>query len=271
VQGHLLDGGEVNLDYPSVGATENLMMAAVFAKGITVIRNAAKEPEIVDLQKFLNAMGARVKGAGTSTVIVRPVKELHGVEYRVLPDRIVTGTMMIAAAITKGELTLENTRPEHVAILTSKLKSAGCTVDTEDETIHIRANRRLVSIQSIETLPYPGFPTDMQAQLLALQTVSNGTSVVVENVFENRFKYAAELRKMGADITIKDRTAIIRGVKALHAAEVSAMDLRGGAALVLAALCAQGVTRVTDVYHIDRGYDALEEALNGLGADIVRI
>ncbi|HOV69837.1 MAG TPA: UDP-N-acetylglucosamine 1-carboxyvinyltransferase, partial [Clostridia bacterium] len=213
----------------------------------------------------------KVRGAGSSTIIIRPAPKLHGVEYKVMPDRIVTGTMLVAAAMTNGELTLENTRPEQVAIVISKLRDAGCAIRTEDDTIHIRGTKRPQAVRSIETLPYPGFPTDMQAQMMALQTVSEGTSIIVENVFENRFKHAVELRKMGADITIKDRTAIVHGVKDLYGTEVTAYDLRGGAALVLAALRAKGISKINSVYHIDRGYYNFEEVLSGLGADIMRV
>lgn len=263
-------GADVHLDYPSVGATENLMMAALTANGTTVIRNAAKEPEIVDLERFVNSMGGRVFGAGTDTVIINGVKKLHGTEHTVMPDRIVAGTMLVGAAITGGTLTLNNTRCEQVASVISKLRDAGCEFELNGESVKIIAPRRLKSVGLIETLPYPGFPTDMQAQMAALQCVSVGTCILVENVFESRFKYTAELKKMGANITIKNQTAIIGGVNELYGANVSSCDLRGGAALTLAALVAKGTTNISDIHLIDRGYCRFEEMLSSLGADIVR-
>lgn len=263
-----IKGSEIYLDYPSVGATENIMMAAATAEGQTVIRNAAKEPEIKDLQGFINAMGGDVSGAGTSTIVINGREKLHSVEYTVVPDRIVTGTMMIACAITSGDLSIKNSCPEHVQVIISKLKESGCTVEVNNDIIRIKGPRRLTAVHNIETMPYPGFPTDLQAQMLALQTLSDGTSVMVENVFENRFKHAAELRKMGANITIKDRMAIIRGVPELYGADVLCHDLRGGAALVLAGLRAKGCTTVEGIHHIERGYHHLDESLGRLGADI---
>ncbi len=263
-------GADVHLDYPSVGTTENIMMAALTAVGTTVIRNAAKEPEIVDLERFVNSMGARVFGAGTSTIIIRGVKKLHGTEHTVMPDRIVAGTLLVGAAITGGEVLLNNTCHEQVASVISKLRDAGCEFELKDESIKITAPRKPKSVGLIETLPYPGFPTDMQAQMAALQCVSTGTCILVENVFESRFKYTSELKKMGANITIKNQTAIIGGVPELNGANVSSCDLRGGAALTLAALAAKGTTNISDVHLIDRGYYKFEEMLSSLGADIVR-
>lgn len=266
-------GGDIHLDYPSVGATENIMMASVCAFGTTVINNAAKEPEIVDLQRFLNSMGARVFGAGTSTVIIHGVSKLHGTEYTVMSDRIVAGTMLVAGAITGSKLTLANVCGEHFKAVTAKLSEAGCrfTFGNGGDELTIIPPERTVSVGLIETLPYPGFPTDMQSQMTALQCVSTGTCIVVENVFENRFRYALQLKKMGANITVKNRIAIVGGVEELNGANVSACDLRGGAALVLAALAARGTTLISDVELIDRGYYRIEEMLSCVGADIERI
>ena len=266
-----LQGGEVHLDYPSVGATENLMMAAVYAKGTTTINNAAREPEIIDLQSFLNGCGARICGAGSSTVVVQGVTKLKDVEYKIMPDRIVAGTYMVAAAMTKGDITLKNVSPLNLHSITHKLKEVGCRVDVGQDIIRICADKRPSELQQIETLPYPGFPTDMQPQIFALGTIASGTSVITENVFENRFTHAAELSKLGANIKIKGRTAVIRGVERLTGSEVEGKDLRGGASLVLAGLSAYGNTTVRGVEHIDRGYEDLAKGLTGLGADIVRV
>lgn len=266
--GGKLTGTEVYLDYPSVGATENVMMAAAMADGATVINNAAKEPEIIDLQNFMNAMGARISGGGTSTIMIHGVSSLHGCTYRAIPDRIVAGTYMMAAAMTGGDITLENICPEHIKVLTNKLSDSGCAIKINGTSMHIDAPERPTSVHLIETLPYPGFPTDMQSQMMALQSISEGTCVLVENVFENRFKLAGELKKMGADITIKDRMAIIRGVETLYGSEVLSHDLRGGAALVLAGLRARGVTRITDHDLIGRGYFGFEDTLISLGAKL---
>ncbi|MFZ5975484.1 MAG: UDP-N-acetylglucosamine 1-carboxyvinyltransferase [Bacillota bacterium] len=269
--GENMRGGEIHLDYPSVGATENLMMAAVYAKGTTIIYNAAREPEIVDLESFLNGCGARISGAGTSTVTVEGVQELSSVDYRIMPDRIVAGTYMVASAITGGDVLLDNVRPEHLHSVIHKLREVGCQIDIHEDSVRVRGNERPLELQLIETLPYPGFPTDMQPQMFALGTIAQGTSVIVENVFDNRFKHAPELSKMGANITIKDRMAIIRGVERLTGSEVEGKDLRGGAALVLAGLRAEGRTLLRGVHHIDRGYENLARELSSLGADIVRL
>ncbi len=268
---HGLTGGEVHLDYPSVGATENIMMAAVLAKGVTTIHNAAREPEIVDLMNFINAMGGRVRGAGSSNIVVEGVSRLQGVEYQVIPDRIVAGTYMAAAAITGGDVLLENVVYEHVFAIAAKLRDTGCRVERAGRTLRVSGLARPRAVNRLETLPYPGFPTDMQAQLMSVLCVADGTSIVVENVFENRFKHAAELNRMGADITIKDRLALVRGVPRLSGTTVCARDLRAGAALVLAGLRAEGVTTVEGVHYIDRGYERLAEDLATLGADIRRI
>ncbi|NLG25835.1 MAG: UDP-N-acetylglucosamine 1-carboxyvinyltransferase [Clostridiales bacterium] len=267
--GSHLRGGEVMLDFPSVGATENVMMAAVKARGRTVIHNAAREPEIVDLQHFINAIGGRVSGAGTSTIVIDGVTELNGATYRAVSDRIVAGTLLAAAAMTGGEITLQNARPQDMGAVLDKLRQAGCRIEGEASSIYLAAPERLGPIE-VSTQPYPGFPTDMQAQITAMCCAADGTSVVTENVFENRFAYASQLRCMGADILINNRTAVVRGGR-LTGARVVARDLRGGAALVLAGLVAEGVTEVAEISLIDRGYEALERTLNALGADIRRV
>lgn len=281
-EGFDMRGADIHLDYPSVGATENIIMAAVNAKGVTTVGNAAREPEIEDLQAFLNKLGYNVSGAGTSTVTVqgeRQNKCPKPVEHRIIPDRIVAGTLLCAAAITGGELELTNVIPLHIGSVLSKLREAGCAVREERAAkgelpgrgrMYIKAPPRLNEIDLIETLPYPGFPTDMQAQFFALAAVSKGTSVIVENVFENRFKHGAELQRMGTVFTQKDRTIIIRGVESLNGASVTARDLRGGAALTLAGLRAIGETIVYGAEHIDRGYERLDETLTALGAPVKR-
>ncbi len=264
-------GNIIHLDFPSIGATENIMMAAVLAEGTTVIKNAAKEPEIVDLQNFINAMGGRIRGAGSSTIEIEGVKELGSVEYTPIPDRIVAGTYLIAAAITGGSIEVENCHPEHIYSLITKLRESTCKVEYFNDKIYLTAPKTLQSIHKIETMPFPGFPTDLQAQILALMTVANGTTLIVENIFETRYKHVAELLKMGAKITVKDRMAIVRGVSKLHGANVYAHDLRGGAALVIAGLAADGLTQINDVHHIERGYEDLAGTLQSVGADIKRI
>lgn len=262
-------GADIQLDKISVGATENLIMAAVLARGETVIRNAAKEPEISDLVDMLNKMGAKIVGAGTSVITVRGVDSLHGVEHTPIPDRIVAGTLMTAAAITGGEIELLNVVPEHISAITSKLLKSACNARCFCDRILISGNTRSRAVD-IETSPYPAFPTDMQAQFTALLAVSQGTSLVIENIFETRFKHVSELKRMGADITVRGDMAIVRGVPALYGAEVQATDLRGGSALVLAGLRATDVTVVSDVHHIDRGYDRFDVLLSRLGAKIER-
>lgn len=266
-----MTNGEVCLDYPSVGATENLMLAATKTSGFTIIRNAACEPEIVDLQNFINRMGGRVRGAGTSVVMVDGGRRLHGVKFKAMPDRIVTGTLAIAAAITGGEIWLEGAETNHNNSLFSKLRKTSCNITQINDIIHIKARPYINAIENITTQPYPGFPTDLQAPIMALQTVSSGICILVENVFENRFRHVAELKKMGADITINGRTAVIKGIERLNGTEVYAQDLRGGASLVLAGLNASGTTIIEDIKHIDRGYESLDKVLQFLGADIRRI
>lgn len=265
-----LRGGTVNLDFPSVGATENIMMAAVLAEGRTVIRNAAREPEIVDLQGFLNRLGARVHGAGSGVITVEGVKRLGGGEYLPLADRIVAGTYLTACAACGGDVTVHGICPDTLSAVLAKLGRTGCDLLEYDDRIRIRASGRVKAIGKTETQVYPGFPTDMQAQLGALLSTSDGVSILVENIFENRFKYTVQLRALGADITVKDRTAVIHGVKRLRGAFVTAEDLRGGAALVIAGLAAEGQTIVRNVRHIDRGYESIEDAFARLGADIKR-
>ena len=266
-----LKGAEVLLDFPSVGATENIMLAAIKAEGVTVIRNAAKEPEIVDLQNFLNAMGAKVQGAGGGTIVIEGVKRLRGVDYTPIGDRIEAGTYMIAVASCGGELEIEGMSTENIAALLHKLRENGCKIYTKNDKIILCSDGRLKSVDLVETMPFPGFPTDMQAQYAALCCTAKGITLLVENLFETRYRYAAELKRMGADITIRDRSALIRGVEKLHGASVTASDLRGGAALVIAALKAEGKSSVLDLSHIDRGYADFEGKLRGLGARIKRV
>ena len=266
-----LVGAEILLDFPSVGATENIILAAVKAEGITVIRNAAKEPEIVDLQNFLNAMGANVRGAGGGTIVIEGVKRLHGVEYTPIGDRIEAGTYLIAAAICGGEIEINGVPHENIAALLHKLRENGCKIYTKNDKIVLESCGKLKSVDLVETMPFPGFPTDLQAQYSALCCTAKGTTLVVENLFETRYKYAAELKRMGADVTVRGRTAVIRGVEKLHGAKVTASDLRGGAALVVAALGAEGQSTVMDLSHIDRGYADFEHKLKKLGAKIRRV
>lgn len=264
-----LIGDKIYLDFPSVGATENIMMAATMAEGETVIDNAAMEPEIVDLSNFLNKLGADIKGAGTSSIRIKGVKKLGGARHPIIPDRIEAGTFMVAAAISGGDVIIDNVITSHIKPITAKLKEAGCTVEEGIDSIRVIGNKNLKAID-IKTLPYPGFPTDMQAQFMALMTILEGTSMVIETVFENRFMHVDELKKMGGDIKIDDRSAIIQGVKNLKGAVVKASDLRAGAALVLAGLIAEGTTEIENVYHIDRGYDGIEAKFTELGAIIYR-
>lgn len=266
-----LTGNEIMLDCPSVGATENIILAAVKAEGVTVIKNAAREPEIEDLQRFLNAMGAKVSGAGSGTVIVHGVEKLTGCEYLPISDRIEAGTFLIAAAMCGGEVELKRASAENISSLLHKLRENGCKIRVHNDKIYLENNRRLTSVKSIETQPYPGFPTDLQAQITALCCICRGQSIITENLFETRFKYVPELRKMGADITVINRNAFVRGVEKFHGATVIAYDLRGGAALVSAALSADGRSEILDISHIDRGYGAFEYKLRQLGGDIVRV
>ena len=265
-----LKGAQIYLDFPSVGATENILMAASMADGKTVLDNAAEEPEIVDLATYLNSMGANIRGAGTNVIRIEGVKELHGANHAVIPDRIEAGTFMVGAAMTQGNVFVENTISEHLKPLISKLKEVGAEVQEEIDGIRVIGHEPLRPAD-IKTLPYPGFPTDMQAQFMALTTICQGTSVVTETVFENRFMHVDEFKRMGAKIRIEGRSAIVEGVPRLKGASVNATDLRAGAALVLAGLVAEGKTEVGYLYHIDRGYDNLVLKLQRLGADIVRV
>jgi len=264
-----LRGADVHLDFPSVGATENIMMAAVLAEGTTVIRNAAKEPEIVDLQNFLNRIGARIKGAGSDVIRVTGVKSLTGAEYQVIPDRIEAGTHLVAAAITRGRVVVRNVIPEHLEALVAKLREAGVRVEPLDSALLVEASGRLRGVDC-KTLPYPGFPTDMQPQMMALLTTAEGTSVITESIFESRFKHVDELRRMGAQIKVEGRVAVVYGVPRLSGALVEATDLRAAAALVLAGLVAENTTVLEGVEHLDRGYEDLDRKYRALGAKIVR-
>ena len=269
-EGRHLRGGDIHLDYPSVGATENLMMAASLAPGQTVIHNAAREPEIVELQKVINQMGGKVRGAGTSTIRIEGRERLSGFTYTCIPDRIVAGTFMVAALVTQGKITLRNVIPEHLFAITAKLREAGAQITVYEDALTVETTGRPKEMHLIETGPYPGFPTDMQAQMCTAASIARGTSIVVESVFDNRFKHVGELLRMGANIVTKNNVAVIKGVEKLHGAEVKTMDLRGGAALVLAGLCAEGTTIVDQAHIIDRGYQAFESELRMLGADIRR-
>ncbi|MDD4290873.1 MAG: UDP-N-acetylglucosamine 1-carboxyvinyltransferase [Clostridia bacterium] len=266
----LATSGSVHLDIPSVGATENLILASVLIDGVTEINNAAKEPEVVSLADFLNAAGAKVYGAGTSIVRIEGVKKLSGVEITPIPDRIIAGTYMIAAAITNGDLLVKNCDPKHLIAVSDKLASS-CDISVYEHSVRVKGYSRPNSIDLIKTMPYPAFPTDLQAPIMALQTISKGNSVIIENMFETRFKQVNELLKMGANIIVNDRAAFVIGREKLIGCEVKAEDLRGGASLVLAGLRAEGVTTVTDVLHIDRGYFRLDKELNSVGADITRV
>lgn len=268
--GHGLRGTHLNLDFPSVGATENLTMASVCAQGTTTIRNAACEPEIVDLANFLNAMGADVQGAGTPNIIVNGVKELHPAQHTTVGDRIEAGTFLVAGALSGGPVTVEGVCPDHLALALKKLQQMGCDLISTDDSITVERSSELRAVD-IQTLPHPGFPTDLQAQFMVLASLASGDSIITENVFENRFMFAAELRRMGADIRIDGHHALISGVPRLSGAPVNSTDLRAGAALVLAGLVADGQTVVDSIYHIDRGYESYEEKLRGLGADVRRV
>ena len=266
-----LKGAEIPLGFPSVGATQNIMMAAVKTPGKTVISNAAREPEIVDLGNFLNKMGAKITGLGTPNIEIEGVEELHGVEYSIMPDRIEAGTYVIASLITEGNLKIENVNLDDLGVFKSELELMGVKFEQEGNILSVIGNLKELKPSKIRTMPHPGFPTDMQPQMMLLQTLVNGTSSMEETVFENRFMHVPEFNRMGADIVIRHGVAMINGGLPLTGAEVMSSDLRAGAALVLAALAADGETTLNRVYHIDRGYDKLEEKLNGVGADIRRV
>lgn len=262
-----LKATDITLDFPSVGATENIMLASCLAEGTTYIRNVAREPEIKDLQDFLNEMGAKVKGAGSNTIVVTGVKKLHDVRHKVIADRIETGTYLCMVAATQGKADIINANAEHISAVIHKLKRCGAKIKSDKNIISIETNGR-ISSTNIKTNPYPGFPTDMQSQIAALLTTAKGTSIIVENIFENRFKYVNELIRMGANINIEGKTAIIQGVPRLFGAEVDTKDLRGGAALVLAGLMAEGTTKVSGINYLERGYEKLIEKLSIIGAKI---
>lgn len=265
-----MTGANIYLDFPSVGATENIMMASAMANGTTVLENPAEEPEIVDLANYLNQMGARVRGAGTNVITIEGVSELHGVQHSVIPDRIEAGTYMIAAAMTGGDVIIENVLPEHQKPLIAKLREAGALVEEDIDRIHVVGSGKLKAVD-IKTLPYPGFPTDMQAQMMAMLSVAEGRSKITETVFENRFMHVVELNRMGANITTEGRSAVISGPARLTGCTVRATDLRAGAAMILAGLVAEGATEICDIYHIDRGYEEIAAKLTRLGADIKRV
>ena len=258
---------EINLDFPSVGATENIILSSVMCEGTTTIINAAMEPEIVDLQNFLNRMGAKIEGAGTNIVKIKGVKSLKDVSYNIMPDRIEAGTLLCAAAITGGKIKLKQVNPEHITPVLEKLREIGCDLKIEKNEIDLEAKKKLKAVD-IRTMPYPGFPTDMQAIFASLLCTASGTSLIVENIFESRYKYTQELQRMGAKIRIEGRTAIIKGTKKLYGAKVVATDLRGGASLVLAGLVAKGTTQIDNIKLILRGYEKLDEKLNSLGANV---
>ena len=261
-------GTDIHLDFPSVGATENIMLASVLAKGTTIINNAAMEPEIIDLQNALNSMGAKISGAGTNNIIIKGVEKLKDLSYNIIPDRIEAGTLLCSAAITGGYIKLQKVIPEHIKTLLNKLKEMGCTIEVDKNEIILKAPKKLKAVD-IKTLPYPGFPTDLQSIVGVTLTVAKGTSVIVENIFENRYRYLTELTKMGAKTTIEGRTAVIKGVRRLSKANVRATDLRGGAALVLAALNAKGRTYIENIEYILRGYENFDRKLRSLGANII--
>lgn len=265
-----LQGNEIYLDFPSVGATENLIMAAALAAGVTVLRNVAKEPEVVDLCCFLNKAGAKISGQGSDTIMIEGVKRLNSVEHTVVPDRIVAGTVLLAAVITGGDVLLRNVAPQDLEPVLAKLHEAGIKVWRSENTLRVKDCGRLKALH-LKTLPYPGFPTDIQPQFLAALVTAAGTSIIRESIFENRFQHCNELKKMGADIEVEGRLAVIKGVNSLEGAKVEAADLRGGAALLLAALGAKGESQIGNIQHVDRGYNRIENIFNSLGADIKRI
>lgn len=260
---------EIQLDFPSVGATENLILASVLGSHEVLIKNAAMEPEIVDLACFLNRMGAKVIGAGTNIIRIRGVKSLKEVSYTIMPDRIEAGTLVLATAMATGDIRLNKVCPEHISPILHKLQECGCKIEIEKNAVSLKSNGKLLGTE-IKTMPYPGFPTDLQPLFTTFLTICKGTSIVTENIFENRYKFTQELKRMGAKINIEGKTAIIKGVKRLHGANVESTDLRGGASLVMAGIAAKGTTKVQKVEYILRGYDNLDKKLNSLGANIVR-
>ncbi|MGI5946874.1 MAG: UDP-N-acetylglucosamine 1-carboxyvinyltransferase [Lachnospiraceae bacterium] len=272
VRVHAIDlvGSHIYLDVVSVGATINIMMAAALAEGMTILENVAKEPHVVDVANFLNSMGANIKGAGTDTIRIRGVKKLHGTEYSIIPDQIEAGTFMCAAAVTRGDIMIKNVIPKHLEAITAKLLEAGCEVSEFDDAVRV-VGKPIQRHTDIKTLPYPGFPTDMQPQMTVTLALAEGTSMVTESIFENRFKYVDELARMGSNIKVEGNVAVIDGVKRLTGAQVNAPDLRAGAALVLAGLAAEGITEVDEIGYIQRGYECFEEKLRALGALIEKV
>ncbi len=270
VQAQELTGNNVYMDVVSVGATINIMMAAAMAEGQTIIENAAKEPHVVDVANFLNSMGASIKGAGTDVIRIKGVKALHGTEYAIIPDQIEAGTFMFAAAVTRGDVTVKNVIPKHLESISAKLIEIGCEVEESDDAVRVVASKPLTHTH-VKTLPYPGFPTDMQPQITVALGLSKGTSIVTESIFENRFKYVDELTRMGANVKVEGNSAIITGVEKFTGARVSAPDLRAGAALVTAALAAEGVSTIDDIKFIERGYEDFPEKLQSLGAQIEKV
>lgn len=264
-----IESKNIVLDFPSVGATENLILATVLGNHEVIINNVAKEPEIIDLVNFLNRMGAKIYGAGSNSIKIVGVKQLKDVSYKIMPDRIEAGTLLIAGAITSGTIKINNVIPEHINPILSKLNEAGCNIKINKNTIFLSANKNLKSVD-IKTMPYPGFPTDMQPQFSTLLTLSKGTSIITENIFENRFKFMQEIQRMGAKATVQGKTMVIKGVRKLHGADVESTDLRGGASLVLAGLAAKGITRVSKLEYLLRGYETFDKKLNDLGANIIR-
>lgn len=262
-------GSEITLDFPSVGATENIMLASIYGEGTTIIKNAAREPEIIDLQNFLIKMGANIEGAGESVITIEGINKIKkDISYTVMPDRIEAGTMLCAAAITGGSIRINKVIPEHISSIIYKLEKMGCIINSKKNSIYIEAPKKLKA-EDIKTMPYPGFPTDMQSIMASVLTVSKGSSIVVENIFENRYKYTNELIKMGAKIKVEGKTAVFKGVRKLSGAKVKSTDLRGGAALVVAGLAAKGKTEITNIEYILRGYENLEGKLKKLGAKII--
>lgn len=260
-------GAKIDLDFPSVGSTENIMLSSILAEGITEINNSAREPEIIDLQNFLNRMGAKVRGAGSSKIIIEGVKNLKDVSYNIMPDRIEAGTFLCAGAVTNGNVRIEETNSNHLIPVISKLEEMNCKIDIGKNYVELKAPRRLDSIE-IKTMPYPGFPTDLQSVFVSTLTIAKGTSMVIENIFENRYKFVPELIRMGAKITVEGRSAIIKGTRKLYGTNVKATDLRGGAAMVLAGLSAKGTTTIENIDYILRGYEGFDEKLRSLGAHI---
>jgi UDP-N-acetylglucosamine 1-carboxyvinyltransferase len=265
-----LSGSHIYMDVVTVGATINIMLAATLATGMTIIENAAKEPHVVDVANFLNSMGAGIKGAGTDVIRIKGVDRLHGTTYSIIPDQIEAGTFMFAAAITKGDIMIKNVIPKHLESISAKLIEIGCEIEEFGDCLRVAAPRRLSNTQ-VKTLPYPGFPTDMQPQIATTLALSEGTSIVTESIFENRFKYVGELQRMGANIKVEGNTAIIEGVESFTGAGISAPDLRAGAALVLAALVAEGISIIDDIIYIERGYEDFPEKLASLGASIEKV